>query len=132
MAHLSVRGKELEEVGGACEYPPGAPRSHGAHRGGAAGWERLHDGIAWRVERTPRRWLDDEELGDGAGGGVGGGAEGGAARRGHAWPWLDRGVLHGRAQALHPSKSVFDIVLGGWAMAQVDFPSQAFQLPGKE
>ena len=40
-----ARGKELEEVGGGREDPPGAPRSHGAHRGGAAGWERLRNGL---------------------------------------------------------------------------------------
>ena len=44
----------LEEVGGACEDPPGAPRLHGAHRGGAAAWERLRDGIACRVEPRER------------------------------------------------------------------------------
>ena len=38
---------ELEAVGRGRKSPPGAPRSHGAHRGGAAGWERLRDGIAW-------------------------------------------------------------------------------------
>ena len=104
---------------------------------GLTGAERRHGSVcvtglraeSSRENATPL-WLDDEELGDGAGGGVGGGAEGGAARRGHALAvvWTEVCCTDVRRRSTR-RKCLRHRVLG---QAHFDFPSQAFQLPGKE
>ena len=102
---------ELEAVGRGRKSPPGAPRSHGAHRGGAAGWERLRDGIAWGVgsrERhavglTTRSWATVPAAVSAA---VPRAALRGAATR---WPWFGPRCAARTSAGAPPVESVFDI-----------------------